>query len=72
MAQIVALWRLRGGWRVAAAVPAVPMTAVLGHAILAYRAGSGLFPLFLIFTSPPALIYLAVVLLIRRFRARGA
>jgi hypothetical protein len=65
--QIVALWRLRGGWRVAAAIPAGPAALVLAHAIVAYSAGSNLFPLWMIFTCPPALIYLLIVLVSRRF-----
>ena len=66
--QIVALWRLRGGWRIAAAVPAVPMALVLAHAVYAFFAGSNLFPLGLIFTCPVALAYLLVLAVIRRAR----
>lgn len=69
VAQVLALWRLRGGWRLAAAIPTVPMALVLGYTFVAYRAGSNLFPLVLIFTSPLALAYLVVVLLASR-RAR--
>ena len=56
--QLVALWRMRGGWRVAAAVPAVPMGLVLVYTLLAMLAGSNLFPLMLLFASPPAAVYL--------------
>jgi len=69
--QIVALWRFSGGWRTAAGVPAVPMALVLAHAIYAYYAGSNLFPLGLIFTCPPALIYLLVLLAMRRLRRQA-
>jgi hypothetical protein len=68
IAQIVALRRLRGGWRIAAAVPAVPMALVLAHAIFAFFVGSNLFPIFLIFFCPVALIYLIVLVLVRRLR----
>lgn len=60
--QIVALRRLRGGWRIAAAVPAVPMAFLLAQAVYAYFADSNLFPLLLIFTCAPALIFLLLLL----------
>ena len=66
--QVVALWRLRGGWRIAAAVPAVPMALLLAHAIYAFFAGSNIFPLLLIFTCPIALVYLLVLWAVWRFR----
>lgn len=70
--QGMTLYRWSGGWRLVAAVPAVPMAAVLVHTMIAYRAGSNLFPLVLIFTAPMALLYLAVLLMIRRARRRPA
>jgi hypothetical protein len=66
--QAVVLWRWRGGWRIAAAIPAVPMLAVLLHAIFAFFAGSNIFPLFLIFFCLPALIYLLILVMLRRLR----
>ena len=66
VAQVVALRRFRGGWWVAALVPLVPMAIVLLHTVSAYRAGSNLFPLVLIFTSPIAFLYLMALILIRR------
>lgn len=68
--QVMALWRWSGGWRLAAALPAVPMAAVFGYTTIAYRAGSNLFPLVLIFTAPIALTYLVVLLVLRRTRGR--
>jgi hypothetical protein len=63
---------LRGGWRWAAAVPLVPMAAVVVHAVFAFAAGSNIFPLFVIFMAPPAVVYLAVVaFLARRAGALG-
>ena len=70
--QVVLLARWRGGWRIAAAVPAVPMLLVLGHAIFALFAGSNIFPIFLIFTCLPVLIYLLVLMALRRFRRQPA
>ncbi len=64
--QILALVRLRGGWRIAAAVPAAPMLLLLAHAVFAFFAGSNLFPLLLIFTCAPALIYLLILLALSR------
>lgn len=71
IAQIVMLARWRGGWRIAAAVPAVPMLFVVGHAIFAFAAGSNIFPIVLIFTSPPALVYLGIVFALRYFRRQA-
>ncbi len=70
--QVVVLRRWRGGWRIAAAVPAVPMALLLGQAILALLAGSNLFPIYLIFTCLPALIYLLALMALRRIRRRSA
>lgn len=66
--QVVVLWRWRGGWRLAAAIPAVPMLLVLLHAIYAFYAGSNIFPIFLIFFCLPALIYLVILMVLRRLR----
>lgn len=70
VAQVVTLRRFRGGWRTAALVPLVPMTIVLLYTIGAFRAGSNLFPLVLIFTSPFAFLYLLALVGIRRYRLR--
>jgi hypothetical protein len=49
------------------------MALVLLYTVVAFRAGSNLFPLVLIFTSPLALLYLLVVLFLRwRRRPAGA
>jgi hypothetical protein len=64
--QIALLRRYRGGWRYAAAVPAVPMAGVLIYTVFALLAGSNLFPLVLIFVSPFALMYLLGLMAIRR------
>ena len=44
------------------------MVFVLAHAIYACIGGSNIFPLGLIFTSPAVLLYLLVLLTIRRAR----
>jgi len=66
--QIVLLWRWRGGWRLAAALPALPMAGFLAHAVYAYLRGSNLFPVFLLFLSPVALAYLLALLGVRKAR----
>lgn len=60
--QVVTLWRLRGRWQRAAALPLVPMAAVLCYTVIAFNAGSNLFPLVLIFASIPGSLYLFVLL----------
>lgn len=62
VAQVAALRRLRGAWRLAAGIPVLPMGAVVGYTVWAYAAGSNLFPLVLIFTSPVALVYVLVLI----------
>jgi hypothetical protein len=64
--QIRLLRRYREGWRRAAAVPIVPMAGVLIYTVYAFQAGSNLFPLVLLFTSPFALMYLLGLMAIRR------
>lgn len=56
--QAYATWKLTGRHLLGAIVVAVIMTAVIIHAVFAYRAGSGLWPIFLIFVSPVAVAYL--------------
>ena len=70
--QIALLRRYRGGWRGAAAVPAVPMAGVLIYTVFALLAGSNLFPLVLIFTSPFALLYLLGLMVVRRVALRNS
>jgi hypothetical protein len=70
--QIVALVRLRERWRFAASLPLIPMALVLAYTVYAYRAGSNIFPLVLIFTSPFGLAYLAILMLLHRRRQQLA
>lgn len=70
--QVILLWRLRDGWRKAVAVPVVPMLAVIAYTIFAYLDGSNIFPLVLIFTAPFALVYLLVILGVRRLDRKPA
>ena len=51
-------WAWEGGWRRAALVPLLVMVPLVAFAFLAAAAQSNLFPLFVIFASPPAVLYL--------------
>jgi hypothetical protein len=55
-----------GGVRVAAALPLVVMVPVFGFTAVAFAQESNLWPLLLLFTSPAAVLYLAVVALVAR------
>ncbi|MEO8678229.1 MAG: hypothetical protein ABI665_04235 [Vicinamibacterales bacterium] len=61
-----ALWKWRGKWRIAALASAIPMALVVAYTVYAAAAGSNLFPLVLLFASPPALVYLLVLFAIKR------
>jgi len=64
--QPVLLWKMRGSWRIATALPLLPMAAAVSHAMYAYGRGSNLFPIVLIFTAPFAVLYLLAVMVVRR------
>jgi hypothetical protein len=66
VAQIVVPRGVSGRWRAAALAPLAPMAIVLLYTVAAYRAGSNLFPLVLIFTSPVAFLYLVVLAVLHR------
>ena len=66
------LYSLRGGWLYAAALPLVPMAAIVVYTVYAFNKGSNLFPLVLIFTAPLAFIYLLVVFVLWRLSLKAA
>jgi len=66
--QLVLLIRYQGGWKWAAAVPLLLMIPLFIHALYAYSKESNLWPLLLIFGGPPALIYLIVLIFVRKAR----
>jgi len=68
--QIVLLWRFRDLWRKLVTIPAVIMLSVLVYTVYAYLDGSNIFPLVLIFTSPLLLLYLLVILGVRRLERK--
>ena len=61
MMQIRALQQMRGGWRVLAAVPLLPMAYIIAVTLLALSEGSNLWPILLIFTAPIGTAYLGVL-----------
>ena len=59
--QIRAFRRWEGGWRMLALVPLVATVPIVAYTLLAYAAGSNLWPLLMIFTLPFAFLYLAAL-----------
>lgn len=57
-AQIGAPILLRGRWRMAALMPLLAVVPAAVHAVLAFMAGSDLWPLVILFTAPLAFLYL--------------
>ena len=57
VAQICALWRLRGGWRLASVMPAAGMVLVVASALISFYEESPQWPLLLLFLSPLALAF---------------
>lgn len=62
--QLIALWVTQGWWRVLAMVPLVPVLAVVGLVIAASGSGGNVTPILLFFVLPPALIFIALLLLV--------
>lgn len=63
--QLIALYLLSGGWRIAAAAPLLAMVPLAVHASLALAAGSNLWPLLIILGAPIAFFYLAGLFIAR-------
>ncbi len=68
--QPFALFRLAGGWRVAAAVPLLPAAPAAVFCAVAFAQASNLWPLMFILVAPVGTVYLVVLLLLHRTRAR--
>ena len=65
--QYIALRRLRGRWwRAMAILPLIPMAPVLAVTLVAILQNSNMWPIWLIFVAPLALLYLGLVLLLHR------
>ena len=63
--QIYMLVRYSGGWRIAAGVPLLVMVPIGLYTLAALVMGSNLWPLMLLFLSPPAFLYLIGLLILR-------
>jgi hypothetical protein len=61
IAQVVAIWRLRSGWRWASLVPVPPMIFVVAATIKFFIEQGNLWPLLLLFSSPVALLYVLAI-----------
>ncbi len=59
--QVVAMIRSTGGSRIAAGLPLLVMVPVFVHAIVGLLQESNLWPLLMLFASPAALLYVAVI-----------
>ena len=66
--QVLTLVRLRGGARIFAALPLLPMAVVAAWTAYAYMEESNLWPIVLILVGFPAAAYLVVVWLVGRKR----
>ena len=66
IAQIVAIVRLRRGWRWASLVPVIPMIIVVVLTVEALLQQSNLWPVLLLFASPPALGFILVLFAFHR------
>jgi hypothetical protein len=68
--QLIAFWRLNGGRRILAAVPLLVMLPTYAFCLWALTRDSNLWPIWAIFLSPVAAVYLAVLLMV--FRTKKA
>ena len=68
--QVVVVWKLAGVLRILAWIPVPIMILVVKETIEAYQAESNLWPLAMIFGGPIAAVYLAVLLVVDKVRAR--
>ena len=66
IAQVVAVWRLRSGWRWASLVPVPPMIFVVAATIKFLIEQGNLWPLLLLFASPLALAYMVGIWVLHR------
>lgn len=63
--QLFMVFRYSGGWRVAAGLPLVGMIPLALYTLVALAMGSNLWPLMLLFLTPPAFLYLVGLLIVR-------
>lgn len=63
--QLFMVFRYSGGWRVAAGLPLVGMIPLALYTLAALAMGSNLWPLMMLFLTPPAFLYLVGLLIVR-------
>lgn len=63
--QILAVWRMRGAWRVAAWASAAAMSLALALAIFGVLAGSNLAPIWVVLALPVCLAWIVLLWAIR-------
>lgn len=63
--QLFMMLRYSGGWRIAAGLPLVGMIPLALYTLAALLMGSNLWPLMLLFLTPPAFLYLVGLLIVR-------
>ena len=59
------------GWRMVAMVPLVVMVPVSVLTVQEYRQQSNLWPILMLFASPPALLYLILLVVIRTTKKKS-
>src|SRR5580700_11068854 len=62
--QVLAIVRLRGGWRILALLPLFVMIPVTVVTFVGFYRGSNLWPIYLIFVAPVILAYFIVLLFV--------
>lgn len=72
VAQVLALYRLRGNLRWVVFVPVLPMVWVAYVTAEAWAAQSNIWPIIMIFASPVAFVYVALVALVARLKSRSS
>ena len=70
IAQIIAIVHLRHGWLWASLVPVIPMIIVVVLTVQALLHQSNLWPVLLLFASPPALVFILVIIVLFAFHRR--
>src|SRR6266571_5149438 len=71
VAQCYTLIAWRRAWRIAAVVPLVGIIPVVVLTFQGYRQQSNLWPIFLLFAGPVALLYLVALMVIRATRKKS-
>jgi hypothetical protein len=63
--QGVAIWKLRGGWRLAAWLSVAAMGFAVAMAVFGVLAGSNLAPIWVVFALPVCLVWVVMLWIVR-------